>query len=162
MLQQAFAFKRWADRRTLEAVGRIDREAHPEPSAFAREQLNHIVIVEELFASRLTDSLPPHEATNTRAVPELPVLAERLEASNAWYQTYLSASSESQEASISFTFADGRQGCMTPTEMLFHVLTHGSYHRGNIARALDQAGVPHPPDGFGIFLHQQEPERRGA
>lgn len=49
---------------------------------------------------------------------------------------------------------------MSVEEILFHVLNHGTYHRGSIAHALDLAGVDHPPDGYGIFVHQAEPDRR--
>jgi len=61
---------------------------------------------------------------------------------------------------ISFTFADSKRGTMSIEEILFHVVNHGSYHRGSIAHALDLAGVPHPPDGYGIFIHNKNPERR--
>ena len=49
---------------------------------------------------------------------------------------------------------------MSVEEILFHVLSHGSYHRGNIAHALDLAMIPHPVDGYGAFIHEREPERR--
>ena len=61
---------------------------------------------------------------------------------------------------VSFRFADGQSGSMAVKEILFHIVNHGSYHRGSIARALDGAGVPHPPDGYGIFIHEREPLRR--
>jgi uncharacterized damage-inducible protein DinB len=61
---------------------------------------------------------------------------------------------------IAFRFADGRRGKMTIYEILFHIITHGSYHRGNIAHALDLAGVTHPVDGYGAFIHAFEPNRR--
>ena len=49
---------------------------------------------------------------------------------------------------------------MTVEEILFHIVNHGSYHRGNIAHALDLACVPHPVDGYGIYIHEEEPQRR--
>lgn len=36
------------------------------------------------------------------------------------------------DESISFNFTDGDVGTMTREEMLFHVITHGAYHRGNV------------------------------
>ena len=69
MFAVAFDYKRWADERTLRAVAGIDRAAFPEAWAFALQQLNHMVIVEELFRSRLAGEAVPHDNTNTEVVP---------------------------------------------------------------------------------------------
>ena len=55
MLSKAFAYKRWSDLRTLDAVRRIDGAAFPDAVAFARQQLDHIVILQRvrLCADRL-------------------------------------------------------------------------------------------------------------
>lgn len=159
MFVQAFSYKRWADDRTLGAVNRIDKNAQAESYALALQQINHMVIVEELFESRLIGEAPPHPSTNTDLVPGLDELASRLGRSNDWYINY-AASFEHRGDVISFAFADGRRGAMSVEEILFHIITHGSYHRGNIARILDLAGVPHPVDGYGIYIHEKEPQRR--
>jgi len=120
-----------------------------------------MVIVEELFRSRLEKSPPPHVATNTNTVPELDELKVRLINSCEWFLSYVQSLNKNNfQEVISFTFADGKKGEMSISEILFHVVNHGSYHRGSIARALDQACVPHPPDGYGIFIHEHEPQRR--
>jgi len=158
---QAFNYKRWADERTLRALENVDRDAFPDSYAFALQQLNHMVIVEELFKSRLTEGPTPHRSTNSEVVPEFDELSRRLMASCDWYAIYLFRH-ENEKKQISFIFADGRRGMMTVEEILFHVVNHGSYHRGNIARALDLASVPHPIDGYGIYIHEKEPGRRGT
>lgn len=159
VFNQALNYKKWADERTLRAIENIDKNVFPDSYAFTLQQLNHIVIVEELFNSRLTKEPAPHESTNTELVPEFAELERRLLASCEWYSSYAS-NLENGEEQISFTFADGRSGMMTVQEILFHIVNHGSYHRGNIAHALDLASVPHPIDGYGIYIHEKEPERR--
>jgi len=158
---QAFKYKRWADERTLRAIENIDRDKFPDSYAFVLQQLNHIVIVEELFNSRLASSPIAHGSTNTEVVPGFDELDRKLMASYEWYVSYVTKL-ENEEEKISFAFADGRRGMMTVQEILFHIVNHGSYHRGNIARALDLASVPHPIDGYGIYIHEKEPERRGT
>lgn len=159
MLRQAFDYKRWADERTLRAIEAIDRNSFPDSYEFALQQINHMVIVEELFASRLTGASAPHSSTNTEVVPEFGDLERRLEKSNQWYAGYVPELSDLGKR-IPFVFADGKRGALSVEEILFHVLNHGSYHRGNIAHALDLASVPHPIDGYGIFIHEKEPRRR--
>lgn len=155
----AFLYKKWADERTLKAIKNIDANAFPDLYAFALQQLNHMVIVEELFYSRMTNHIATHKSTNTLVIPELDVLENRLMCLAKWY-TSSTLEHENEEECISFTFTDGKRGMMTRQEMLFHIINHGSYHRGNIAHALDLAMVPHPIDGYAIYIHEKEPGRR--
>ena len=159
MIDQLFEYKIWADKRTLDAIKMIDTSRFQSSYSFALQQINHIVIVEELFKSRLAATPAPHKSTNTNIVPSLEELETRLIKSGDWYGKYVSRNDDGDKA-ISFSFADRKPGKMTVAEILFHILNHGSYHRGNIAHALDLASVPHPTDGYGIFIHEKEPNRR--
>ncbi len=163
LFDDAFAYKRWAMQRTLEAIRAVDARVFSASVAFARQQLNHIVIVEELFRARLLGEASPHAATNSVEVPSLEALAMRLEASDQWYAAHLAALAPAQwDQALRFRFADGRDGCMTRREILFHVLNHATYHRGAIGHALDRAGVPHPADTYTVFIHQAQPQRRAG
>lgn len=159
MLKQMFDYKTWADKRTLRTVESIDKHAFPDAYAFVHQQINHIVIVEELFRRRIEGYPEPHTSTNTDVLPSFDELKARLLASGEWYINYVSNSPDA-ERQITFVFADGLRGCMTVQEILFHILNHGSCHRGNIAHALDLASVAHPVDGYGIYIHEKEPSRR--
>jgi len=136
MITKAFSYKVWADRRTLGAVEEVDSDRCSKDYASILQQLNHMVIVAELFRSRLL-------------------------ASNAWYMGFVSAHAD-MTREIVFDFADGKRGKMSVEEILFHIVNHGSYHRGNIARALDSAGVEHPSDGYGLFIHKVEAQLRAS
>jgi uncharacterized damage-inducible protein DinB len=63
---------------------------------------------------------------------------------------------------LSFRFTDGDAGTLTREEMLFHVITHGAYHRGNVGQILKNISVVPPRDLYTKFLHVQEPSRRQA
>jgi uncharacterized damage-inducible protein DinB len=161
MLINAFNYKQWADQRTLDAITRVNRQKFPSAAAFALQQLNHMVIVEELFKARLLGISAPHLSTNTEAVPEFHELNQRICESNQWFTHYVAnLESEHRNQSISFQFADGKHGAMTRMEILFHIVNHGTYHRGAIGHALDLVQVPHPADTYTVFIHAAEPERR--
>lgn len=161
MIIDTFNYKVWADERTLQAIESIDASIFSDSYAFVLQQINHIVIVEELFKSRLLNEAAPHKSTNTAVVPSLDELGKRLTKSGAWYLNYVSSLNiKDYEDIVSFVFADGKSGFLTIEEILFHIINHGSYHRGSIAHSLDLAGVPHPPDGYGIYIHEKNPERR--
>ena len=76
------------------------------------------------------------------------------------YVSALSLSALSQI--LDFTFTDGDQGHMSREEILFHVVTHGGYHRGNVGQVLKSISVAPPRDLYTKFLHQSEPARRSA
>lgn len=154
-------YKQWADRRTLEAVALIDPERFPSELAFARQQLNHMVRVEEAFRARLLGDTDPHSSSNSEVVPGLEQLSKRLFESNDWLQTYAeSLPSATLLEKIHFRFFDGQAGTLTREEVFFHLVNHGTYHRGAIGRALDLAGGLRPADTYTVFVHAVEPGRR--
>ncbi len=163
MFADVFDYKQWADCRTLDAVKTIDATRHPSPLAFACQQLNHMVIVEELFKARLLGEPAPHASTNTEQVPGLPELELRITTLHAWFTGYLPGLEATQlQETLTFQFADGKHGSMTRQEILFHIVNHGTYHRGAIGHALDLAGAPRPADTYTVYVHAAEPQRRDA
>lgn len=162
MVIESFKYKIWADERTMQAITHINQSEFPDIYRFVLQQINHMVIVEELFKSRLLRIAAPHKNTNSDVVPEYDELKQRLIESGKWYQSYISKIDERNKRDVlAFTFVDRKNGSMSVEEILFHVVNHGSYHRGSIAHALDFCAVPHPPDGYGMYIHEKEPGRRG-
>ena len=162
-LDDLLGYKAWADRRTLDAVAAIDARGFPSSLAFCRQQLNHMVTVEELFRARLLAEPDPHSATNAEPVPELAELDRRLTASNEWLLGFASTLDPVRLAQpVHFQFVDGRRGTLTRREVLFHLVNHGTYHRGAIGHALDLARAPRPADTYTVYIHAREPGRREA
>jgi uncharacterized damage-inducible protein DinB len=61
---------------------------------------------------------------------------------------------------IRFQFVDGQRGSLTREEILFHLVNHGTYHRGAMGHALDLANAHRPADTYTVFIHSVEPGRR--
>ncbi|HEX7651049.1 MAG TPA: DinB family protein [Noviherbaspirillum sp.] len=161
VLVSAFQYKQWADRRTLDAAKSIEGSEDAQPLSFIRQQLNHMVIVEELFRARLLGDEPLHCSTNTEIVPSLNELDLKLTFSNQWLISYVAdLHPETLNDQLSFEFVDGQRGRMTRLEILFHLVNHGTYHRGAIGHALDLAKALRPADTYTVFIHSLQPERR--
>ena len=161
MLIDAFKYKQWADRRTLDAVKRLCGSNSPAAAAFALQQLNHMARVEELFRAHLLGAEAPHASTNSEVIPELEELEKRIADSNEWFMRYVEdVGPDQKNQSIRFQFVDGKHGSMTGLEIFFHIINHGTYHRGAIGHALDLARVPRPADTYTVFIHSVEPGRR--
>lgn len=160
-LADLFRYKSWADQRILEACDLIDPVAFPETYAFISQQFNHLVIVEENFKARLLNQSDPHTTSNTLPLPGLHELQKRIRSSNAWYQTYVQeTTAEKFSEWVNFRFVDAQRGSMTPLEILFHIINHGTYHRGAIGHALNKSGHARPADSYSLYIHSIEPERR--
>ncbi len=156
-----FLYKQWSDQRLFQAIAQIDQEKYLDDYNFARQQLNHMMIVEELFRSRLEHQKALHTQTNTDVLPAFEVLQQRIEASDEWFTNFVQHIQVEQLSDvIHFQFIDQKMGCLSVEEILFHIINHGTYHRGNIAHALHHAKVIHPADTYTVFIHQFEPERR--
>jgi uncharacterized damage-inducible protein DinB len=88
-----------------------------------------------------------YTATNTDSTPELGELQFAVSEADAWFESYVSkCSDEVLSESILFRFTDGDAGTMTREEMLFHIITHGAYHLGNVGQVLKSIAVAPPRD----------------
>lgn len=69
----AFKYKMWADQRMLTAIEQLNKNEAKDGYAFILQQLNHIIIVDELFKARLENKKLPqgdtYSATGIRNMP---------------------------------------------------------------------------------------------
>ncbi|CAM8648821.1 DNA damage-inducible protein DinB [Comamonadaceae bacterium] len=161
ILKTLFAQKTWANAELFDAMHLVDPVQHAEPLHTATRTLNHIHVVDRIFRAHLLGEAHGYTQTNTDETPALGDLHFAAAETDHWFETYVAGLSESALAeSLSFQFTDGDAGRMTREEMLFHVLAHGSYHRGNVGQVLKGIGMAPPRDLLTKFLHQREPARR--
>ena len=162
MLSTLFRYQAWAHDGFLRAIEDLDAERFGEARHLALRVLNHVFVVNQIFTGHLTGQPHGYEDNNTVDTPTPQALRAAHAASDRWLLEYVAAITPEQLAErIAFTFTDGGRGAMTREEMLFHVVTHDGYHRGEVGRMLKQIQSPLPWDTFAVFLHQDQPERRG-
>jgi uncharacterized damage-inducible protein DinB len=161
LLHSLFRHKAWANEELFGELEKLDPAAHEAERHAAIRLLNHIHVVDRIFAGHLRGEPHGYAATNTPETPTLAALREAVLASDRWYLDYMSTISAQQLAEVlSFTFTDGAAASMSREEMLGHVITHGSYHRGAVGRIMSQVSVPPPRDTLTVYLHRSEPQRR--
>jgi uncharacterized damage-inducible protein DinB len=162
-LETLFSQKSWANNELFNALAAVPPHGHPEAITMAIRTLNHIFVVDQIFQAHLSGRQHGHTATNTQATPELGQLHLSVAETDAWYLQYAKQLSKDEcHQPIRFRFTDGDTGEMTKEEMLLHVITHGSYHRGNVGQILKSIAVAPPRDLLTKFLHVSEPARRWA
>ncbi len=161
IIQSLFAQKSWANNELFNALAAVTDAEQAGAVHTAIRTLNHIYVVDKIFQAHLLGEQHGYTSTNTEATPGLDELQFLVAETDAWYESYVSRSSaELLSESIVFRFTDGDTGTMTREEMLLHIITHGSYHRGNVGQVLKSISVAPPRDLFTKFLHVSEPARR--
>ena len=163
LLHSLFKYKAWSNEQLFIELAKVDAVVQQEARHNAMRILNHIYVVDQIFAAHLSGAVQSFTATNTTETPTLEALSDGVAMLDAWYVDYSADLSPEQLAeNIAFTFTDGDKGLMTREEMLTHVSLHGAYHRGGAGRIMTQVGTPPPRDLYTRFLHQSEPARRAA
>ena len=116
--------------------------------------LDHTSIVDRIFRARILGEAPAFASVVSPRPPALEDMRRTMAETDAWYVDYVGAASPAElDAVVAFTYVDdGAPGRMTRGEMLGHVLTHSSSHRGQIGELLGRLGVAGPPDMLTSFL----------
>jgi uncharacterized damage-inducible protein DinB len=161
LLQSLFRQKALINEEFFAVIGQVDAEAHAAERHALIRLMNHIYVVDRIFAGHLRGEPHGYEATNTPETPTLAALRDAVLASDRSYLELVDALTPPQLAQpVAFTFTDGQHGRMTREEMLGHVITHGSYHRGEVGQMLKRLSSAPPRDLFTAYLHRAEPQRR--
>jgi uncharacterized damage-inducible protein DinB len=159
-LQSLFAYKAWANSELLARLATVPQNQTEQLQSCLRT-LNHTHVVDRIFRAHLSGQRHPFDSTNTKDTPSLGQLQNDVKATDDWYVDYVANLTEPALSEVlAFTFTDGDAGQMTREEILFHVVTHGGYHRGNIGQVLKSISVAPPRDLYTKFLHVSEPARR--
>jgi len=159
ILRSLFQYKAWANAELFAALKRSHDTLPAEAQHLALRILNHIYVVDRIFAAHLQGISHPYIATNTPDTPQLSDLQQSLAHSDAWFVDYVpSLDNQMLNVSLTFTFVDdGNQGVMSREAILMHLITHGSYHRGSVGRLLIEHGITPPRDIFSRFVQLPVP-----
>ncbi|PRC91496.1 DinB family protein [Solimicrobium silvestre] len=161
ILISLFNYKSWANEEIFAALKNLNQVDHKNELHSAIRILNHIYVVDRIFNANLQGIKHGFTSTNTVETPSLENLWKDVHETDSWYIKYVSELDQNQlQDDLSFTFVDSDTGKMSREEMLFHLITHGGYHRGAVGRILAQLSIAPPRDVFTKFLHDTEPTRR--
>ena len=140
----------WADRQMIDAL-----HAAPVAQAEALPLLAHVLAAEHIWLARLE--------TRDAQLPVWPSLAvdecQRVAAENAaGYLALLERTGDGQLTDVMrYQNTKGQQFATPVIDILIHVVIHGAYHRGQIAKILGRHGAASPNTDFITFARDVEP-----
>lgn len=146
-------YKRWATN-GLNAVvaANLHRIGAPD-MMLIRRLLDHIQTVDAIFRDTLQGRAHGRGAPRSAELPAFETLARDAAATADWYVGYADRLTSAQrDETVDFFFSNGSPGRMTRGDMLLHVATHGTYHRGNIGIILQKNGIEPNADRLTDFL----------
>lgn len=157
--QKQFAYHRWATQRMLEHVQATGEQYYTKQgkSSFPsiQETVAHVIGVEKLWLKRMNgDENPAFEQFNVDSVEKAMEAFLLLYAEMELY--FASLNEEKWQEEFTYRNMKGLEFRNNRDEMLFTVINHASYHRGQITsllRQFDKAGIPLD------YLHFQKENR---
>jgi uncharacterized damage-inducible protein DinB len=130
---QRFSYTSWADRETLASLERTGA-----PPARARQIMAHILSAEQLWLSRLRSEAPTGPVWPEWTLAQCAASADHI---HAQWRAYLGTLTvDDMSVRIFYSTTQGDRFSNEVGEVLTHVVTHGAYHRGQIAAELRRTG----------------------
>jgi uncharacterized damage-inducible protein DinB len=161
-LRTLMRYKAWANELVFAAAAKLPPEelTAPREIVFGNmlRTLNHVHAMDEVWRAHLEGRPHGYTTRNPEACPSFAELREAQKAMDGWWVAYADVlpHDRSQER-VSFRFIGGGPGSMTRRDILLHVANHGTYHRGNVAAMMYQAGVAPPTTDLPVFLKLPSP-----
>ena len=148
--QRMFRYMAWADRRTVDSL-----KAVPAAQAEALPLLAHVLAAEHVWLSRLQQQAPRYAVWPELTLAECRQLAD---ANAAAYHQYLDPLREDQlQLPVQYRTSQGLAMTSQVQDILMQVVTHGPYHRGQIAKVIGRHnGKPLNTD-FIMFARESVP-----
>ncbi|MGS2717319.1 DinB family protein [Eionea flava] len=156
-LVKLLKYKSWANNITFSALSSVDdvelyknRQTHFKNILMT---LNHVYVVDDIFKSHLLSKKHGYSSRNTDTCSSFSRLWEQQKVIDNWYIDFISALEEGSIADqINFEFVGGGDGTMSIAEIVFHIVNHGTYHRGFVSDLMYQIPVTPPANDMTVYL----------
>jgi uncharacterized damage-inducible protein DinB len=159
-LKTLMRYKAWANELMFAAAGKLPEAELTAPRKIVfgslLRTLNHVYAMDEVWRAHLEGRPHGYTTRNPDACPPLPDLRGAQKAIDAWFVQYADSLLR-EDDTVEFRFIGGGPGAMTRRDILLHVANHGTYHRGNVASMMYEAGIAPPTTDLPVFLRSSSP-----
>ncbi len=131
--KRLFDYEAWANGETLASL-----RAAAKPPEKARKLLGHILGAGRLWLSRIEGAVKPPAVWPELSLEESARGVEELR--GCWRAFLERADAAELSRSVAYTNSKGERWESSVADILTHVVLHGTYHRGQIAAVLRDAG----------------------
>lgn len=115
---------------------------------------HHVALMDTVWKCHLLGQAHGLRSRAPREERSVAQVAELQFELDAWFVNYACSLQFDEDEPIEFEFIGGGRSRMRPSEILMHVVNHGTYHRGHISAFLHVRGLPAPASDFPVFLRE--------
>lgn len=150
-------YKAWANEIMFAALANVaEEELHKQRETNFKtilSTLNHVFVVDDIFRSHLLAIDHPYSSRNTDSYPTLSELWKKQQIIDQWYLDFTSKlEPQNLTEKISFEFVGGGKSEMSIMEIMFHIVNHGTYHRGFVSDMMYQIPAKPPANDLTVYL----------
>jgi uncharacterized damage-inducible protein DinB len=143
-----FAYNDWANTRFIEVLKNALNSGITIPEN-ALELLSHNLGAQEIWLCRIQNIPGGKELFTPKSLPEIEALNQS--STQKWLNIIEKHKNELFDFKVNYKNLEGQSFQNSFAEICTHVSNHGTYHRGQIARALKAAGIQPPSSDFIVF-----------
>lgn len=115
--------------------------------------LNHVYVVDDIFKSHLSNKKHSYLYRNIDKCPDFSILRCQQKEIDQWYINFVSGLEEKDlDEIVNFEFVGGGDGKMSVSEIIFHIVNHGTYHRGFVSDMMYQIPLSPPANDYTVYL----------
>jgi uncharacterized damage-inducible protein DinB len=156
-IQMLTRYNAWANKAIFEAVAALPggESTKERPTLFKNmiNTLNHLHVVDLIWQAHIEGRDHGIPALNTVLYSDLTELWLAQQVIDAWFIVWGDTLSEADaDEIVRFTLIGGKQGEMSRSEIVLHVVNHTSYHRGFVADLFCQVPARPPLTDLPVFL----------
>ena len=149
--------KRWATNGLNAVIAENFERLPADERTLILRLLDHIQVVDEIFRHNLEARPHGYPAPRSAELPSFDALARQARTTADWYADYADALQPDEvDEPVAFSFSNGEPARMTRGEMLLHVATHASGHRGQVALLLQKNRIQPWPDRITDFISAED------
>lgn len=158
-LQMLTRYRAWADRLLYQSLAVVPETAltAAQPIIFGSllRALNHVYCMDQVWKAHLQGIPHGFTSRNPEECPAFDPLCAAQADIDDWYVRYAESLDERTcDETVRFTFIGGGEGAMRRSDILLHVVNHGTYHRGHVAMMMYGLAVPPPTTDLPVFLRE--------
>lgn len=148
--QKKFAYNTWANNLFIDCFNK-----HTVANAKCYLLMGHLLTAEEIWRCRLSGKPAPQDQL-WKDFPLAELQEKAGKSSKAW-ELYIEEADEHRlQQSVSYKNSKGEFFTTTVTDILTHLINHGTYHRAQVASLLRLEGIDPPVSDYIAFVRQQD------
>jgi len=158
-IQNQIRFKNWSNELGFTALQKLPTEELTKHRQTTFKNilgtLNHIYVVEDIFKAHLKGQKHSYKRLSASIIPTLDEIMTQQRIMDQWYLDYARSLSEDQlHEKVSFQFQDGTDGLMSRLEILTHIVTHDTFHKGFVNEMVYKVPTNMPNNDYPVFVRE--------